>query len=116
MIFLSVCILEFYYYDHRIKYNFVCRFMEEKVMAIRFTLANLDNYSLSTHEAQEIFKDLVMNADSLIMHVTRPEMPLKQYCELSMLINGKQVNIKNKILDKVKLMKPAEYQKIQFKQ
>lgn len=85
-------------------------------MAIRFTLANLNNYSLTTQEAQDIFRELVINGDSLIMHVTRPEMPLKQYCELSMIVNGKPVNIKNKILDKVKLMKPAEYQKIHFKQ
>ncbi len=94
-----------------------CRFIEEQVMALRFTLANLsNNYSLSTVEAQRVFEDLVENADKLIMQVRPPEMPLKQYCELFLVDKGKTINIKHKVMDKVKLMKPVEFKKISFKQ
>lgn len=86
-------------------------------MALRFTLADLDmNYSLTTSEANSIFADLALKEDNLTIKVTKPEVSTKQYCELFVgTPDGKRVNIKKKVLDKVKLMKPAEYKKLTFK-
>lgn len=84
-------------------------------MALRFTLANLDQPALETKEAQAIFEEYVETEESLIMVVTKPEMPLRQYCDLFVRDNGATVNIKQRILDKMKMMKPAEYKRIPFK-
>lgn len=87
-------------------------------MALQFTLAGLSNNpALLTQEARQIFEDLALGAESLSLYVTKPEIQLKQYCELYIKDSkGAKVNIKQKVLDKVKLMKPAEYKKLSFKQ
>lgn len=85
-------------------------------MALGFTLAGLSP-PLCTEEARRIFEDLVMNADSLLLSVTKPEIHLKQYCELYIRDNkGVKVSVKQMVLDKVKQMKPAEYKRLSFKQ
>lgn len=84
-------------------------------MALRFALADLTS-ALSTAEAHTIFTQIVLQEDLVFkLKVVKPLVPTQQRCELFIVANGKTINIKNKILDKVKLMKPVEYKKLAFK-
>lgn len=87
-------------------------------MALQFTLSGLSTApALLSQEGRQIFEELAQGADSLLLYVTKPEIQLKQYCELYIRDHlGAKMNIKQKVLDKVKLMKPAEYKKLSFKQ
>lgn len=82
-------------------------------MAIRVGLADVsNNYALTTTEANTIFTDLVLKEDTMFtMKVTKPEVPGTQTCELYINVSGRLINIKNKVLDKVKIMKPVEYKR-----
>lgn len=89
-------------------------------MAIRFSLAGVaDDFLLTTKDAVKIFASLTEvtsdNSEPLILKVMQPETPLKQFCELFLNIDGKLVNVKNKIKDKMRVLQPAQYQRIPFK-
>lgn len=90
-------------------------------MALQFSLTRLStNLTLQTPKANQIFEKLTANVDSLILAVTKPEIPSKQYCNL-FLHDGKgaaKVNIKQKMLEEIRQVKPgrpAEYEKISLK-
>lgn len=103
------------FYLHR--RSLLLRFLQEPTMAVRFGLADVSsNYSLTTNEASAIFSELVLREDTVsTLKVTKSEVPSKQSCELFLNCNGKLVNVKTKVLDKVKLMKPVEYPRTEFK-
>ncbi|XP_065214372.1 maternal protein tudor-like [Planococcus citri] len=97
-------------------YRIPPEFLQQPTMAIRFGLTDVTSTSLDSEEARTIFSNLVLHEDlALRLKVLKSLVPSQQCCDLFIVTNGKCINIKNKILDKMKLMKPVEYKKTLFK-
>lgn len=87
-------------------------------MALQFTLAHLSTDPvLLTRKGHKIFEKLALNADCLVLCVTKPEIQSKQYCDLYVCDDkGVRIDMKLMMLSETELTKPVEYEKLLFNQ